>query len=103
MIKKLQKKFILIATGVIFAVVAVLLTAINAANYADIDRTAEKKLDFIISNHGEMPRTSQDNQRDDMRPPEGGFSPEMPYETRYFTVTILENGKTEVTLDHIAA
>ena len=103
MIKKLQKKFILIATGVIFAVVAVLLTAINAANYADIDRTAEKKLDFIISNHGEMPRASQDNQRDDMRPPEGGFSPEMPYETRYFTVTILENGKTEVTLDHIAA
>ena len=51
MIKKLQKKFILIATGVIFAVVAVLLTAINAANYADIDRTAEKKLDFIISSH----------------------------------------------------
>lgn len=100
MIKKLQKKFILIATGVILGVIAVIVGIANVFNYIDVNNDANLKIDYIISNNGKLTNDFPKDEgfKDDFAGGNKGdrlpseFSPEMPYETRFFTVTITADG-----------
>lgn len=105
MIKKLQRKFIFIATVVITVFIVVLLAAINVANYIDVNDVASQRLEYIVRNQGKIPRDPREDpfesNTDDRF--SNGFSPEMPYETRYFTVTFTNDIVTGINLDNIAA
>lgn len=114
MIKKLERRLILVATAVLAAVLIVTLTVVNMINYAHITDTADRTLTYIADHGGEIPLTpsmpDSTHQPKDNTPPVNNqktkppmdFSAETPFSTRYFTVTVTAN-TTTVDTTHIAA
>ncbi len=93
MIKRLRRKFIIIATSVIFVVIGTLISVLNITNYVRVNKDADKVLTLLADNGGVMPVppfTPEGN-------PIEGFSPEVPFRTRYFTVTV--NGDEIIATD----
>lgn len=119
MIKKLQNRFILISMLSILLVLTVIMGSINILNYQKVIGDAEDILFILSENNGHFPKklppldkNSLENRpsanRSEKRDPSEHtdtqqssepravhnrkFSPEMPYETRYFSVVLDENG-----------
>lgn len=93
MIKKLRRKFILIAMSSIGFVMLLAVLAINGVNFlrifADADRTAES----ILHNGGRF------------SPPSGDpwFIAEAPFRTRWFSASVANGELTELNMGHVAA
>ncbi len=84
MIKKLQKKFILLSMSALFLVLVVIITGINIVNRNAVVREADQLLSVLSENKGAFPMGPGDLGH--RLPP--GMSPEIPYESRYFSVTL---------------
>ncbi len=96
MLKKLRIKFIVVTMVATALVLIVIIGGINVNNYVKITKDADRTLEILADNDGQFPM------RDDVQPPTGegdgqnpqekpvpdGMSPETPFETRYFTVTL---------------
>ncbi|MBO6263473.1 MAG: HAMP domain-containing histidine kinase [Clostridia bacterium] len=119
MIKKLKIRFILLATLAAFAVIAVIISGVNIANFVSVAKNADELTEIIADgggkfggergeeNGGEEPPEKPNGEESPERPEgdfeEGGkFGPEAPFETRYFTVTYDGENYT-LSLDSIAA
>lgn len=127
MIKNLRKRFIFAAMASTFGVLLVIMSILNVANYYRMVSRADETLTELGDNNGRFdsgdfvkkkPDITTDDglvndikAKDDMtQPPDnpGGkygdrFSPETPFQTRYFSV-VVENGEiTSYNLDNIAA
>lgn len=126
MIKKLRYQFIAIAMCSMAAVLFLLIGGINVANYVNINRTANLRLDLLSENGGRFPITgpfadvpfpetqhhmdmeSFDNSTmpnpnafghgDRRRDRFAEMSAETPFETRFFTVVLKSDG-TVVTVN----
>ncbi|MDO4298580.1 MAG: HAMP domain-containing sensor histidine kinase [Lachnospiraceae bacterium] len=117
MIKSLRKKFIMAAMCSIFAVLVVIVGAIQIFSYLKIPREADQLLAILGDHQGEFPRgpapeipdsreksAQTDAFEDSMRKAAGIWSPETPYETRYFSVLLGEEGEIlETKTGNIAA
>ena len=136
MIKKLQWKFVLIATMSLIIVLVLIIGGINLLNYASLNNELDSMIQYIGSNNGVIPDFDQkdlpdddlvDNSKpDDKSPPQdqtmndsssslsnlftrlfgnsSNINAETKYKTRYFTVTVSEDGSfTGTDLDKIAA
>ena len=129
MIGKLQKKFILISMLSMILVLTVIIGSINTINYHRLVQDAEHILHILAENNGEFPKnhsfpkdaeqntqnphtpkTTEEKHQDTPpipREPKShamDMSPEMPYETRYFSVLLTENGTVKSTnIKRIAA
>lgn len=120
MIEKLQRKFILLSMAAFLAVLVVIIAGINIINYNSVVTEADQLLTILAENKGTFPDmnsmgippqdhtlpggTPPDIALPESTPPVGdalapfpenapshhGFSPETPYESRYFSV-ILNN------------
>ncbi|NLH01868.1 MAG: HAMP domain-containing histidine kinase [Clostridiales bacterium] len=90
MIKKLQKRFILIAMCAVFVVLAIIMGIINTANYFEMLKDSDRTMSVLEANGGFFPHHEGEKQK----PPMPGMSPEAPFETRFFTVYLDENGRT---------
>ena len=103
MIKKLRKKFISIAMISVIVVLTVIMTAINIANFISIDSNAQKRIEILEENGGKFSdKPFFRDREDDFK--ENKLSPEMPFETRYFTVTLDSNANvSEINTGRIAA
>jgi len=99
MIRKLRKKFILIASGAILIILAVVVVSINLVTYASTISEIDSILDFILDNNGHMPMDLQHRENFLFH-----VNGELPYETRYFSL-ILDSTGTIVKTDyeHIAS
>lgn len=84
MIKKLQRKFILLSMTALLFVLTVIIAGINIVNYTSVVQEADNLLSIITENKGEFPIDS--DLFGNRLPP--GMSPEIPYESRYFSVVI---------------
>ena len=127
MIKNLRKRFIFAAMASTFGVLLVIMSILNVANYYRMVSRADETLTELGDNNGRFDSgdfvkkkpdiTTDDGLADDIKakddmtqPPDnpGGkygdrFSPETPFQTRYFSV-VVENGEiTSYNLDNIAA
>lgn len=96
MIDKLKRKIILLATFSVFLLMAVLLTIMNAVNYTTVVKGADGILDIITQPDtpffdGKTPPEKPNNTGLDFIPK--GMSPEVPYESRFFTVTVSNTGE----------
>lgn len=91
MIRKVQKKFVLASMTAFLLVLAVIISAINIVNYNQVVREADSLLEILGDNQGTFPQL-HDKERPDMDGRPGGLwnglSPEIPYESRYFSVTL---------------
>lgn len=97
MIKKLQRKFIAAAMISLFIVLTLIISAINISNFQSIANTADGTLSLLAQNGGRFPIFN----RPDMpnAPSERPMSPEMPYETRFFSVTVSSTDGTVQSTD----
>lgn len=116
MIKKLRKKFILIALGVVAAVLVVIVAGIDIANYVDMVADADDTITFLevrndapapfLPLQGELPQPGDPEERGG-REARGEKPENLPQETafsaRYFTVeTDAEGNIAASNLDSIA-
>ena len=110
MIKRLRKRFILLSMSAFLAVLVIIIGSINAVSYSDVVAEADMVLDILSENDGGFPRMDEDHAPEDMEDhfpgdredelPEfrgkesfipalrRGLSPELPYESRYFSVLL---------------
>lgn len=121
MIRKLRRQFILVAMLSTFAVLTVIISALNIANYVSMNRKADTLLDILTENGGlfpsvfmgrevnfedrenrELPPDFDENRRkqkpdkDDINKmgiQQKLFSTETPYETRFFSVFYSPSGE----------
>lgn len=102
MIKKLQKRFIGISFSAFAGVLLLLCLIVNIANYVSVDSELRSMLQTITENEGRIPTP-----RPSSEPPEkpnGQFTPETPFNTRYFVLRFTESGElVKADLDMIAA
>lgn len=127
MIRKLQRRFIAVAMASVILVLALLIGSINVLNYHSVISEADETLRMIADNGGSFPSERLDFAPDGedaffKAPPDeergerperrhGGFlwdkherSAELPFQTRFFTVTFDSTGTvTAVNTDSIAA
>ena len=84
MIKKLRIKFIATAMCSVFAVLAVIIGAINIANYCNINERADRLLSVLESNGGYFPKPGEEEKKepkkDKLHKPKE-LSPEAPFDT----------------------
>ncbi|MGN0822299.1 MAG: sensor histidine kinase [Candidatus Gallimonas sp.] len=102
MIEGLRRKFVLAAMCSVFIVLAAIIGIINATGYANVVRNADKVVSLLRDGNGEFggKEPSSGEEETHMRP----YSPETPYETRFFTVVVNAEGAVEsVNLSKIAA
>ena len=88
MIKKVKKRFILLTLASILLLFSILVAAMNLVNYRYVVRESDNLLEFLSRNHGTFPEPGGDHK--EPLPPH--MSPEIPYETRYFSVLFREDG-----------
>jgi len=91
MIKSLRRKFIVITMLSIFGVLAAIMMTINLLNITSVYKDTDDILGIISQNQGEFPKGS------DWDAPRKGnwhriLSRETPYQTRFFSVTVDQNG-----------
>lgn len=102
MIKRLRKKFIRIATLAVTSVLILLCLIVNIANYISVNSELTRMLEVIYQNQGTIPMMPHD--RKPGRHPDGQFTKETPFSTRYFVIRYTSDGKLiQADLDKIAA
>ena len=89
MIKKLRRKFIWIAMCSMIFVLGTIVAVINVINYSKADEYSDKVISVLMDNEGGFPQDFP------MRPGMGnnGMTPETPFEARFFTVMLNDNGE----------
>ncbi len=98
MIKKLQQRFILISMLSILLVLTIIMGTINILNFQKVAADADQLLYFLSINNGAFPKDIRPGNPKHRIPPElqrfknFPMSPEMPYETRYFSVVLETDG-----------
>lgn len=114
MIRKLRRKFVLTAIGSLLIILVLLLGFINAGNYIQVERRAGTMLAILLDHDGTFPQerpaetaSKTEARRDPIGPPgnfEWNHQVEAPFETRYFSVVIADDGTAaETNVEHIAA
>lgn len=108
MIKKLQRKFVLITMGSLLLVMVVVLGAVNAVNIHQMKEKADNLLQVLSENGGKFPSPGNQN-KEDARPETSGrpgfqMNAETRFETRYFLAKASESGEVvQIDTSHIAA
>ena len=94
MINKLKRKFLIVATVFMFILMAVLLLIMNLVNYREVTSDADAVLDVLTQPNlpflGEQ--TPPENPEDFTRFMPRGMSLEVPYESRFFEVSVSSDG-----------
>lgn len=98
MIKKLQIRFVLITMLSLFVVLSVIITGMNIVSYRGVVRDADQLLELLSENKGRFPEFEGP-----IHKLPHGMSPEIPYETRYFTVTVDADDNAQADVGRIAA
>lgn len=102
MIYRLQRRFILISTVAVLAVVALVFGVILVLNISSLNRNMDMLADQVSEGGGRFPGTLDDKPRPDKLPQRDEHSfdfitPETPFSTRHFTVFFDENGEVRQT------
>lgn len=119
--RRLRRKFILVAMGAVTVVLTLIIAGINIVNYSHVCKMADARLDYILTGKGgidweEEPRTDLGNGGDANTGmvADGdragarvghfeGMTAESPFDTRYFTVTLVDGQVVDVNTARIAA
>lgn len=104
MIKKLQRRFIIITMGSLALVVFVLLGSINIVNIYQMDRKVNGVIKVLSENQGMFPKYR--NGIGSLSEQQFGFeiNPETQFETRYFVVRVNKDSSIiETDTSHVAA
>ncbi len=129
--RRLRRKFILVAMGAVTVVLALIIAGINIVNYSHVCKTADARLDYILAGKGSIDWTDElktdPGDGKDVAGSGGaaagengddgaginlehvpirhfeGMTAESPFDTRYFTVTLVNGQVVDVNTARIAA
>jgi len=104
MIKKLQRKFIMITMGSLALVMLILIGSINGINLYRTNNEINGVIKMLSDNQGQFPMF--ENEKEPLKEPILGFqmNAETPFQTRYFVVKTDEKGSIiEIDTGHIKA
>lgn len=119
--RRLRRKFILVAMDAVTVVLTLIVAGINIVNYSHVCKMADARLGYILAGQdyidwGDEPKANFGNGGDasaDMVADGGrlsihlgdyeGMTAESPFDTRYFTVTLVDGRVVDVNTDRIAA
>ena len=98
MIYKLQRRFILICTISVLAVILLVFSVIFVLNISTMNRNIDFLADSVSEGGGRFPTYFGDGNMPGKKPPSGEsrfdfITPETPFATRHFTVFFDENGE----------
>ena len=93
MIRRLKTRFTLLAMTAICVLLTVVVAGMNLINYTTVVSEADSTLELLSMNRGSFP----DMKNDHMGPFPRPMSPELPYESRYFSVVLTQTGKVVLT------
>ena len=102
MIKRLRIKLIIVSMGSLRAVLMIIMAVMAAVNYDKITAAADDTLSILTENDGKFPESQPElEEKLGQQPPdmdkrkmdEHEMSPELPYESRYFSVVINDDGE----------
>lgn len=102
MIKNIKRKLIIISIASLFSVLFIIMSVIGTVNYQKIVKNADEIIYIISENGGSFPGHMDMKEKNEEKGLPGeknisvrglDISPEMPYETRYFTVVIGDDGE----------
>ena len=95
MIRKLKRKFLLLAGLSLLSLLAIIVGSVSAINYRSVVREADEVLSLLSHNKGTFPSLEPLPEPDTGGMPQGEsgrlpphMSPELPYESRYFSVEL---------------
>lgn len=89
MIRRLKIKFIALALTALFVLLAVIVAGMNLLNYKTVVDEADATLSLLSQNQGAFPDFEKG--APGRLPP--GMSPEIPFESRFFSVLVNKDGK----------
>lgn len=99
MIRRLQYRFIAVAMGSLLLVMMIVLGTINFVNFYTITQSVYAKLEYLTENNYAIKSGTISGDFAD-----GSWNDEFPYETRYFSIALSDDGDViGMDLDHIAA
>lgn len=123
--RKLQVRFVVMTMSCLLVILAVLVTVLNVLAYDAMVDNADRVLGILAKNDGTFPTepvmafpvttASEPSDEPPSKHPEAPlaqeshtlrlfFSPELPHESRFFSVVLdVQGNMTEVDIDHIAA
>lgn len=119
--RRLRRKFILVAMGAVTVVLTLIVAGINIVNYSHVCKVADARLSYILAGQdyidwGDEPKANFGNGGDESADmvADGdrlsihlgdyeGMTAESPFDTRYFTVTLVDGRVVDVNTDRIAA
>lgn len=117
--RRLRRKFILVAMGAVTVVLTLIIAGINIVNYSHVCKMADARLDYIVAGKGGI--DGEDEPANDLNQDMGagkvaagnreavrvghfeGMTAESPFDTRYFTVTLVDGQVVDVNTTRIAA
>ena len=117
--RRLRRKFILVAMGAVTVVLTLIIAGINIVNYSHVCKMADARLDYIVAGKGGI--DGEDEPANDLNQDMGagkvaagnreavrvghfeGMTAESPFDTRYFTVTLVDGQVVDVNATRIAA
>lgn len=117
--RRLRRKFILVAMGAVTVVLTLIIAGINIVNYSHVCKMADARLDYIVAGKGGI--DGEDEPANDLNQDMGagkvaagnreavrvghfeGMTAESPFDTRYFTVTLVDGQVVDVNTARIAA
>ncbi len=85
-----QMRFVAASMSAFLLILIITITAINCFSYIGTLRDADRLLDILEANDGDFPKPDrkQNQSRDFEAMRRNGMSPELPYESRFFSVLI---------------
>lgn len=96
MIKKLRIKFVSTSIISIFIVLVLIIGSINIINYINMNERTDHMLRFVLDNKGTLPRPEKKDKPHNIpyfNNFKGNPSPEVIFQTRYFTVILDKNSE----------
>ncbi|MBQ8227485.1 MAG: HAMP domain-containing histidine kinase [Clostridia bacterium] len=103
MIKKLRVKFVCAAMLSSFIVLFGIIGIINALNFVEVVNQADITISLLQENDGEFPKKEEMMPKPDRGPLSEPLMKELPYESRFFTVTIKDGEAVSIETGRIAA
>ena len=94
MIKRLKRRVILLVALGLFTLLFLIVSAVNIITFRSVTKSIDEVLDLIVQHGGNFPDgklPTEDNYSPIPLPPD--MSPEVPYESRFFTVTMDAEGE----------
>lgn len=88
MIKRLKTRYIALALSALFVLLAFIVIGMNLLNYRAVAEEADTTLFLLSQNQGVFP--NYEEAVDDWLP--SGMSPEIPFESRFFSVLVNKDG-----------